>query len=299
MKNILLVLRGILGIVLLGLNGIITPWPVIFCGILRGIAPKKWQPKFDAINYNYLIPLWVKINTLVTSKILRIKIKCEGVGKLNKMGRYFISSNHQSWADILVLQQALHGKIPIFAFFLKKQLRWSIPIIGWACWAGGHPFMQRMNKSALEKSSLKKYHDIEMTQRFCQRFKHQPICIVSFLESTRFSEEKKHQQHSPYRYLLKPKATTLAYVIQNYGDTIQEIIDVSIIYHTQNKISFWNFLCGKINSVLVHYEIIPISEELRGDYENDRNFRVQFQAWLNGVWAKKDLLIAKENLKPE
>ncbi|MGM1198131.1 acyltransferase, partial [Klebsiella pneumoniae] len=34
--------------------------------------------------------------------------------------------------------------------------------------------------------------------------------------------------------------------------------------------------------------LVPIGEELHGDYVNDKNFKRSFQRWLNGLWEEKD-----------
>lgn len=35
-----------------------------------------------------------------------------------------------------------------------------------------------------------------------------------------------------------------------------------------------------------------ITPDLRGDYVNDKQFKRQFQLWLNGVWQEKDRHLA-------
>jgi len=39
--------------------------------------------------------------------------------------------------------------------------------------------------------------------------------------------------------------------------------------------------------------IIPISDEIRGDYVNDPEFSKKFQVWLNDFWAKKDKYLSE------
>ncbi len=66
----------------------------------------------------------------------------QGVDSLHQRGWYLVSSNHQSWVDILVLQRIFHGRIPFLKFFLKQELIW-VPVIGLAWWALDFPFMKR------------------------------------------------------------------------------------------------------------------------------------------------------------
>jgi hypothetical protein len=46
----------------------------------------------------------------------------EGIEGLDPRGWYLVNCNHQSWADILVLQHLLTRRIPLLKFFLKQQL---------------------------------------------------------------------------------------------------------------------------------------------------------------------------------
>jgi transcriptional regulator with GAF, ATPase, and Fis domain len=53
-------------------------------------------------------------------------------------------------------------------------------------------------------------------------------------------------------------------------------------------LTFWDFLCGKLDKITVHYEVLPIPSDLIGDYGHDKEFRRQFQQWLNQRWQLKD-----------
>ena len=44
---------------------------------------------------------------------------------------YLMTSNHQSWADILVLQKVTNRRVPSLKFFLKQELIW-VPLLGLA-----------------------------------------------------------------------------------------------------------------------------------------------------------------------
>ncbi|SAT29005.1 acyltransferase yihG [Klebsiella variicola] len=41
-------------------------------------------------------------------------------------------------------------------------------------------------------------------------------------------------------------------------------------------------------TIVVRINLVPIGEELHGDYVNDKNFKRGFQRWLNGLWEEKD-----------
>jgi len=68
---------------------------------------------------------------------------------------------------------------------------------------------------------------------------------------------------------------------------LQKIADVTI-YYPEGPKTFWQFLCGGNTKIVVRIDIIPITDEIRGDYVNDPEFSKKFQNWLNAYWAKKD-----------
>ena len=114
---------------------------------------------------------------------------------------------------------------------------------------------------------------------------------MNFVEGTRFTAEKHRKQRSPYSHLLKPKAGGIAFVLAAMGDQLHSILDVTIAY-PEGAMSFWSFLCGKVTQIKVRVESLPISEEVCGDYFQDREFRKRFRSWLNALWAEKDKRMA-------
>ena len=177
-------------------------------------------------------------------------------------------------------------------FFLKKELLWSLPIASWACWLLDYPFMHRYGKAFLAKHPELKGKDIENTKKACEKFKHIPTTVTSFVEGTRFSEEKKQHQQSPYQYLLRPKAPGIAFALATMGNYFNNILNITIVY-PDGKINLWDFICGNVKNVIVHIDVLPVTADLLGNYENDRDFRIYFQGWLNQLWQQKDTLIAK------
>lgn len=175
-------------------------------------------------------------------------------------------------------------------FFMKQDLLWTLPIGGLACYMLDFPFMKRHSKEYLKKHPDQREKDIETTRKACEIYKHKPIAIMNYLEGTRFTQEKHRARHSPYHNLLQPKAGGIALVLATMDDYIHHIIDTTIVYHT-DALSLWNFFCGRIPKITVHYEVIPVPKELHGDYYHDKEFRLVFQQWLNQRWLIKDQLI--------
>lgn len=201
---------------------------------------------------------------------------------------YLLICNHQSWADIIVLCDLFHGRTPFPRFFLKWELMY-VPIIGLACWAMDFPFMRRHSKEALQANPALRQQDIETTRRACALYKTEPVTVINFLEGTRFTEAKRIARGSPYRHLLRPKAAGISFTLNAMGEQFAGLIDVTIAYQPTRKPLLWSFACGEQDQLAVHVDVLPIPQEMMtGDYENDPEYRKRFQAWINGIWARKD-----------
>lgn len=216
----------------------------------------------------------------------------QALDKLSRQQWYLLICNHQSWSDIPILLFLLGGRIPVFRFFVKRQMLW-VPIVGLACWAMEFPFMRRYSREQLQDNPALRGKDQQATQEFCERMKKHPATIVNYLEGTRFTQAKHDRQASPYKHLLKPKSGGVAYVITHLGERVQQMIDVTIIYPGAK--GFWAFLCGELGSVRVRMQLHEIPPSFKsGDYQNSEPFRQQFQQWIGEIWQQKDELIERE-----
>ena len=281
--------RGIISSLLYILNTVMISVPLLGIALFKLAIPIGWWRKYCDIVINWLAGLWIEINNWNIRLTNPVKWDVQGLESLKKDGWYMVVANHQSWLDILVLQKIFHGKIPFLKFFLKKELIW-IPFLGLAWWALDFPFMKRYKKSFIKKHPHLKGADLKITQKACEKFKTIPVSVMNFIEGTRFTPEKHQQQLSPYTHLLKPKAGGIAFVLEAMGKQMDQMLNVTIVYPGCTR-NFWEFLCGKVEQVVVRVESLPISEELMGDYFKDKKFRVIFQNYLNSIWVEKDKLI--------
>lgn len=207
-------------------------------------------------------------------------------------GWYLVNANHQSWADILVLQHVLNRRVPMLKFFLKQQLIW-VPVIGLAWWALDFPFMRRHSAEYLRKHPEKRLDDLATSRRACEKFALVPTSVMNFAEGTRFTRDKWLAQASPYRHLLKPKAGALALALDVLGDRFDSLLDVTIVY-PEGAPSFWAFLCARVPRVVVRMRTLAIPLHLHGgDYVNDAQYRQALQAWLATLWQEKDARITE------
>lgn len=199
-------------------------------------------------------------------------------GELQPGKSYLLVSNHQSWADILILFSCFHDRVPFLRFFLKQDLIY-VPIIGVVCWAMDFPFMTRKSGAA----------DIATTRKACEVYKLDPVTVVNFLEGTRFTPRKHAEKQSAFRHLLRPKAAGLSYTLNAMGEQFAGLIDVTVHYQPTQRRLVWSWLCGEQNRVQVQAQVSALPPALlHGDYANDADFRARFQSWINGLWLVKD-----------
>lgn len=284
-------LRGLISSLLLALNVLVYGFMILTLAIIKFVLPFTDIRKAVDRVLNTLAQGWVYNNSVWIALAQKISWRLEGLEKLNPKGWYLVSSNHQSWVDIFVLQQTLKGHIPFLKFFLKQQLIF-VPVIGLVWWALDFPFMKRHSEAYLKKHPEARGQDQETTRRACEKFALVPTSVINFLEGTRYTAAKHAQQQSPYTHLLKPKAGGIALAMNAMGEKFQSLIDVTI-YYPDGPPSFWDFLAGRVKQIVVLVKERPIPAELtRGDYGGDAVFRAKVQAWVHEMWQDKDRLLA-------
>lgn len=264
--------------------------PVFLIGLLKLVPYKRWQNRCTKA-IDRVATFWCSLNNLYINKAQKIDWNVTGLNDLNKKDWYLVIANHQSWLDIIILQRLFNRKIPVLKFFIKDTLKW-MPLLGFAWWAMGCPFMKRYDKKYLAKKPHKKGKDLLSTIKAIETFKQTPASIMSFIEGTRFTDEKKTLQNSPYTHLLKPKAGGVSTIISSMGEQITSLIDVTIIYPTKHY-SLWDFLCRRMDSIKIHIRQLPIPPQFTSvSLLHDEATKTAFNTWLNEQWAEKDKLIA-------
>ena len=267
----------------------ISSWFVIMTPlvILRAVPIYKVQRVFAALNVKFAT-FWVGSNQLLFKWLHPPQRPVHIEGHIKPHSSYMVLSNHQSWADILVLFNVLHKRVPFARFFLKKELIW-LPIVGVICWAMDFPFMKRHSAAKLARNPALAAEDLETTRKACEVYKLNPVAVVNFAEGTRFSPKKAKRTKSPYRYLLKPKYGGLSAALNAMGEQFAGIVDVTICYEPSEDSIAWSWLCGRQTQARVDLRVIPVPAELvAGNYREDAEFRQRFKNWLDGVWREKD-----------
>ncbi len=280
-----------LAIVLLITNLVLHVLVLFVFTLLKVIVPIR---AFRQVCSRVLVVIaesWIGVNSALFEVFTRIRWQVEGLGGLRRDGNYLVLCNHQSWVDIPVLQKVFNRRIPFLRFFLKQQLIW-VPLLGPAWWALDFPFMKRYSRETLARHPELQGKDMQATRRACEKFRHMPVSVMNFAEGTRFTPAKHDAQSSPYRYLLRPKAGGLAFVLDAMGDALPAMLDVTIVY-ADGPCDLMDLIGGRVRNILVHVRERPLDATVRGDYEQDEAFRARFQSWVNNLWTDKDAEIER------
>lgn len=285
-------LQGFIMLILLTVNTVVLVTPLYVIFLVKLLTPPKSKAR-DGLSRlaSHIAQTWAAINTRISAVCQRIEWDIRIDADLSPKGQYLVSSNHQTWNDIFCLMTAFGRRAPFFKFFLKQELIW-VPLLGLAWWGLDYPFMKRSTPDQIKRNPSLKGKDIEATLKACEKYRNQPVLILNFLEGTRFTQAKHDKLKSPYKHLLRPKAGGFAFALEAMGDKLSDLLDVTIAY-PGGAVGFWEFLSGKMRRVIVEVRRLPIAPELldglvKGRYEEDPEFRKQFQFWIGELWRQKD-----------
>ena len=277
-------LRGTLAFTFIVVNSVL--WStLIFClGLLSGLVPKRRRIPIGTAMCRALEGWVVCSGWLVRALHATRIVETDALAgasdghheALRPDGWYLVISNHQTWADILILVIALRGRIPQFKFFTKRELIW-VPFIGLAMWFLGFPYVHRYSRERLQADPALRERDREATLKACAGFRDRPTTILIFLEGTRFTPDKRTAQGSPYQSLLTPKTGGFAMVRENLTDRLDGVVDVTIRY-PGGAPGFWDFLCGRCPTVEIGIRALPLPP-------SDRD---AIRDWVDRLWQAKD-----------
>jgi len=189
----------------------------ITCNLIFWIMPLlvlvvlKWVVPISSVRTGiYGIMAWiyraaVQMNGWILFQGLKIQLDLTGTRQICPDTFYLALCNHQSWSDIFILQHLLNRKAPIMKFLVKKELMY-LPVVGLICWAYDFPFLNRGKKKNKRSGKFNRVNDSQALNKSLAQFLRSSATIMNFAEGTRFTPLKAKKQHSPYQYLLKPKA---------------------------------------------------------------------------------------------
>ena len=199
----------------------------------------------------------------------------------NRKAWAVVASNHQTWADIIVLQSVLLTHLPPLKFFTKRELI-KVPFIGLAMWLLRFPYVLRFTKEEGEANPELFEANRQAMARTGETLTERPVSLLMFLEGTRFTPAKHAFQESPYDNLLRPKIGGLGYSLDALGEKIDCIWDCTITYEGEAP-GFWDFWCGRCRRIHVEIQSIPVDDAFKND------MKASVDSW----WRRKDARIGE------
>ena len=282
---------GIMSITILVLNTFVLSCLLIPLGIIKFFLPLT---ALKVLFTKFIIKvgeLWIFTNKIWVKALHNPKWQIIGKENIKSDGWTIATSNHQSFADIFLLQDITNRKMPMLKFFMKHVLIY-VPVIGLSWWALDMPFLKRYTKKQLENNPELHGKDVREMKRALKHYALYPVTVFSFAEGTRVTIKKNLHQKSPFKNLLKPKEGGLATALSLVNE-IDSLIDFTIKFDTKKR-SFWDYLCGRMNSVKVIIREIKIPAKfLNIDLLENKILRSEFKDWLHDIWYEKDTLIGK------
>ncbi len=277
-------LKGSFSICYMLAHTIVVCMPLYAMALLRLLLSGSWHRALTR-RMDLAIDFWVSCNRLLIRALGLTKVDIEWPSdRLTRSQWYVVVSNHQSWADILLLQDAFRTVIPPLKFFTKRELIW-LPLAGPAMKFLGFPYVRRLSKSQLAADPTLKHADRDSTIDACAGFRNHPTSVLIFLEGTRFTQAKRSALNSRFDHLLNPRTGGLGYVLGGLREELEQLIDVTIVY-PQGPPSFWEFLQGKCSTARMTVRVVDLAPAMHSAEQTDR--RQALISMVEGLWREKD-----------
>ena len=259
--------------------------------LLRFLVPlPAWRRHLSA-RIDAVIDHAVDVDRLLMDRRLLgdVDVIWEGRERLTRDKWFLLLPNHQSWVDIILLQNLMRTHVPPLKFFNKQVLIW-LPLVGLAMYFLGFPYLRRYSRQALERRPELRKKDQESMRRAMEIFEKQPTGIMIFAEGTRFTDEKHAAQGSLYKHLLNPRTGGVATVLGRFGERLEAVLDVTIVY-ADGRPGFWDFLCGRMGKATFAVRVLPVPE-FATDQLDETQLRQATHDWLDEVWRTRDARIS-------
>ncbi|NCF77803.1 MAG: acyltransferase [Proteobacteria bacterium] len=285
------VLKGVLACISIAIATVSVCAVLLVWWFHLAIAPKASKPAIQK-RMDYIIIWWTTANRWMIQRLNLVspEIHWEGREHLSPAQWYLVVCNHQTWADILLLQTYLLDDIPPLKFFTKSQLIW-LPFVGQAMYALGFPFVKRVSREQIKKNPSLRSADKDNVMKTCEGLKNHPSAILNFAEGTRRTEEKHRLQDYAFKHLLKPKAGGINYTLDGMSSHLNGLVDVTIIY-PDGAPRFWDFLQGKSGRVIFDARYRPLPE-FSAEQAGETQHKAEVAQWVQRLWEEKDALISR------
>ena len=278
-------LRGSLAVVFIAVNTILVCAPLYLMALLRLSLVGGWRRALTK-RMDVAIDLWVSANRGLLRALRSVDLEVVWPqAPLRRDQWCMVVSNHQAWADIILLQTVLRPALPPLKFFTKQQLIW-LPLAGLAMKLLGFPYVRRGRPSSADGSRAEAASkDREATLAACAVFRNHPTAVLSFLEGTRFTPAKQAAQGARFERLLNPRIGGLSYVLTGLGEQLHQLVDVTIFY-PDGAPGFWAFLSGRRRRARMWIEAHEVTAAMRGP--DAATQRAELTPLIESLWCAKD-----------
>ena len=272
---------------------------MLVLGILKFLLPFKSAHILLDAGLDYTLNGWVGVVRQISGLLNICNIEVVGSDNFpwDTDKWYIVICNHQTWADILILQYIFWGKIPPLKFFTKKQLLY-VPLLGTAMWIQDFPYVDRPSPEILAAHPELAMRDKDNTRKACEKFAKRPTSVLNFLEGTRFTKAKQTKFNSRYKHLLNPKVGGFGILAEHLGEKVEKVIDVTIVYPLRAPYSpqapgFFDYLAGACKTVTVEISCLDLPANLVGaNFGESETRRSELKEWIHTRWQNKDNRLA-------
>jgi len=291
LKKLRYVLQGSIALLVISISTIVATVVLFLLSIVKFLLPKGKPRQYMSRLLARVAEFWSSINQRVTRCYRSLEWDVQLPNGIEHDKSYLIFCNHQSWVDIIALQHVLNRKAPFMRFLMKQQLIW-VPFLGFCWWALDMVFLKRYSREELLKNPELRGKDLENAARTCEKLKHIPVSMMTFPEGTRYTREKSQKQNSSYQNLLKPRYGGVGQVLYIFGDTLDTLIDVTIVY-PHGTPNMWQLLSGQVRKISIQIQLRPIAADICGhDFRTDSIVKSRLKDWVNNIWEEKDQYIS-------
>ena len=140
-------LRLALNLLIIVVNTLVHAIPLLLLAVVKLLVPIRAFRNWMSRVLVRIAESWIWVNSTLVTLVAGLSLQVEGLEGLKREGWYLVICNHQSWADIPVLQKVFNRRIPFLKFFLKRELIW-VPVLGLAWWALDFPFLREISTPA-------------------------------------------------------------------------------------------------------------------------------------------------------
>ena len=264
-------LKALAALVAVSLNLLFWCGPLLGVLAMRLLAPKA-QPAAHRMGCG-IYRRAVAFDDWWLQRVSGARWNCPELA-LDPQAACILVANHQSWADIFLLQSAIARQGPVIKFLCKRELAY-IPVLGLIFVAFNFPIMRRRGRVSGSVEERRR-QDRERVRQACAVLFEAPAAMLTFAEGTRFSETKRQRSKSPYRHLLRPRAGGFTAIVEALAERSPPVVDLTLRY--ERSAAFWAFLGGASGPVAMAAQCFPAGEVLE----------VGPRQWLERRWRLKD-----------